>query len=135
VTPAATATPSAEPSRSADASQPPEATSSPPPSTGPAGVTPGATPPGTGSGSGAAGSRFSVGSGSGAIDPLGGIDLVGLGLIDWAVPSIILGVPGLLVVIAVLAQMSGALLWLPVARRWLGGFGIRRRRQTDARTV
>jgi len=99
-------------------------------------VTPGATPPGTGSGTGANPPPFSLGDpSSAAIDPLGNIDLVGLGLIDWAVPSIVLGVPGLLVVIAVLAQMSGALLWLPVARRWLGGFGFRRRRQTDARAA
>ena len=69
--------------------------------------------------------------GIGAIDPIGAIDLVGLGLFEWAVPSLVLGVPGLLVVIAVLAQASGALLWIPVARRWLGGFGIRRRRSAD----
>jgi Big-like domain-containing protein len=132
-TPAPTPPPSAEPLRSPDAGGPTPGASSPP-STGPGGITPGATPPGSGSGSGAAGPPFGVGDpGSAAIDPLGGIDLVGLGLIDWAVPSVILGVPGLLVVIAVLAQMSGALLWLPVARRWLGGFGLRRRRQTDAR--
>jgi hypothetical protein len=132
-TPAPTPPPSAEPSRSPDLEGPTPGPSSPP-STGPGVVTPGATPPGTGSGTGAAGPPFSVGDpGSAAIDPLGNIDLVGLGLIEWAVPSVILGVPGLLVVIAVLAQMSGALLWLPVARRWLGGFGLRRRRQADAR--
>ena len=132
VTPAPTPAPSAEPSRPPDTATPTPG-ASPPPPTGPGGVTPGATPPGSGSGTGAAGPPFSLGDpGSG---PLGNIDLVGLGLIEWAVPSIILGVPGLLVVIAVLAQMSGALLWLPVARRWLGGFGLRRRRQAEARAA
>jgi hypothetical protein len=48
------------------------------------------------------------------------------------VPALVLSVPGLLLVIAVLAQAAGALFWLPVAQRWLGGFGIRRRRGPSA---
>jgi hypothetical protein len=68
----------------------------------------------------------------GPIDGLGDVGIVGLGgLVIWAVPALVLSVPGLLLLLAVLAQAGGALLWVPVARRWLGGFGLRRRRETD----
>ena len=86
------------------------------------------TQPG-GRGPGRAGG-FDVGRGGlGPIGGLGDVGVVGLGgLVIWAVPALVLSVPGLLLLLAVLAQAAGALLWLPVARRWLGGFGIRRRR-------
>ena len=62
------------------------------------------------------------------IDGVGDLGVVGIGgLVVWAVPALVLSVPGLLLVLAVLAQAMGGLLWLPMARRWLGGFGIRRR--------
>ena len=48
---------------------------------------------------------------------------------EWAVPALVLTVPGILLVIAVLAQALIGLAWLPVARRWLGGDQRRRRRQ------
>jgi hypothetical protein len=48
-------------------------------------------------------------------------------LTSWAVPALVLTVPGLLVLLTVLAQTLAGLLWLPVARRWLGAFGLRRR--------
>jgi hypothetical protein len=68
----------------------------------------------------------------GSIDGLGDVDIVGIGgLVIWAIPALVLSVPGLLLLLAVLAQAAGALFWVPVARRWLGGFGIRRRRETD----
>jgi hypothetical protein len=68
----------------------------------------------------------------GQIDGLGDVGIVGIGgLVIWAVPALVLSVPGLLLLLAVLAQAAGALFWLPVARRWLGGFGIRRRRESD----
>jgi hypothetical protein len=68
----------------------------------------------------------------GKIDGLGDIGLVGLGgLVEWAVPAVVLSVPGLLLLLAVLAQTVGGVLWLPVARRWLGGFGFRRRRRAQ----
>jgi hypothetical protein len=68
----------------------------------------------------------------GQIDGLGDVGIVGIGgLVIWAVPALVLSVPGLLLLLAVLAQAAGALLWVPVARRWLGGFGIRRRRESD----
>jgi hypothetical protein len=50
---------------------------------------------------------------------------------EWAVPALVLTVPGLLIVIAVLAQSLIGLAWLPVARRWLGN--DRRRRPAFAR--
>jgi hypothetical protein len=39
---------------------------------------------------------------------------------EWAVPALVLTVPGLLIVIAVLVQSLIGLAWLPVTRRWLG---------------
>jgi len=41
----------------------------------------------------------------------------------WAVPGLVLSVPGLLIVLfAILAQALGAAAWLPVVRRRIGGF-------------
>jgi hypothetical protein len=51
------------------------------------------------------------------------------GLLVWAVPSLVLTAPGLLLLLAILAQIGGAAAWLPVVRRKLGAFGIGRRRQ------
>jgi hypothetical protein len=48
---------------------------------------------------------------------------------EWAVPALVLTVPGILIVIAVLAQALIGLAWLPITRRWLGGG---RRRPTFA---
>jgi hypothetical protein len=67
-----------------------------------------------------------------AVDPPG-IDAIidasftGFGSIEWAVPAFALGVPGLLLMIAVGAQTIVGVAWLPFVRRWLGGFGVRRR--------
>jgi hypothetical protein len=45
----------------------------------------------------------------------------------WAVPGLVLSVPGLLLVLIVIgAQAVGAIAWLPVVRRRIGAFGIRR---------
>jgi len=49
------------------------------------------------------------------------------GMLAWSYPALVLGVPGLLLVAAVLAQAVGALAWVPVVRRTLGGFGLRAR--------
>lgn len=70
--------------------------------------------------------------GSGVIDDMIGVGFAGFDGIEWAVPALVLTVPGLLLLLAVLAQSMGALLWLPVARRWLGGFGLRRKRRSAA---
>lgn len=55
----------------------------------------------------------------------GGIALDGLsaltfGGVQWLVPGLILTVPGLLIVLVMLLQSAGALVWVPVARRRLG---------------
>jgi hypothetical protein len=55
---------------------------------------------------------------------------VSFGSFEWAVPALVLTVPGILIVIAVLVQTMIGLAWLPVARRWLGG--DRRRRSAPA---
>jgi hypothetical protein len=61
------------------------------------------------------------------------VDVVGFdAMLEWAVPALLLSVPGLLLLLAVLAQAAGGLLWLPMVRRWLGGFGLRRRRSAEA---
>jgi hypothetical protein len=73
------------------------------------------------------------GSAAGALDPIDVLGALGLGsLLDWDVPALVLTVPGLLLVLAVLAQMAGGLIWLPLVRRWLGGLGVRRRRSGAA---
>lgn len=54
----------------------------------------------------------------------------GLGSLTWAVPSLVLAVPGLLLVLAVMAQAVGGVLWLPVIRRRIGGFGLRARQRS-----
>jgi hypothetical protein len=48
------------------------------------------------------------------------IGSVAFGGFDWAVPSLVLTVPGLLLMIAILAQGAIGLAWLPVVRRRLG---------------
>ena len=56
------------------------------------------------------------------------------GMLAWSYPAVVMAVPGLLLVIAVLAQTAGALAWLPVVRRSLGGTGVRRRKQQGHRS-
>jgi hypothetical protein len=52
---------------------------------------------------------------------------------EWAVPGLVLTVPGLLIVLtAVGAQAFGAAAWLPVVRRRIGGFGLDRHREPGA---
>jgi hypothetical protein len=55
--------------------------------------------------------------------------LSGIDLSEWAVPGAILTGPGLLLLILIAAQATGALAWLPVVRRKIGGFGPGRRRR------
>ena len=52
---------------------------------------------------------------------------------EWAVPGLVLSVPGLLIVLAAIGgQLVGAAAWLPIVRRRIGvfGFGRRDRRST-----
>jgi hypothetical protein len=53
-------------------------------------------------------------------------------MFGWAVPGLVLSVPGMLVLIVIGIQALGGLAWLPVARRRIGGFGLGR--QNRART-
>jgi hypothetical protein len=93
------------------------------------------TADGSGPGDAGPGSRLRIGR-----DPEGGgvtgqeIDMSfaameSLGNLSWAVPSLVLAVPGLLLVLAVLAQAVGGALWLPVIRRRIGSFGVGSRRR------
>jgi hypothetical protein len=41
----------------------------------------------------------------------------------------VLSVPGLLLILAIAAQGGVGILSIPFVRRWLGGFGLRRRRE------
>ena len=68
-----------------------------------------------------------AGSGPGIDVSLAAMD--SLGNLSWAVPSLVLAVPGLLLVLAVLAQAVGGVLWLPVIRRRIGSFGVGSRRR------
>ncbi|MFL5708436.1 MAG: hypothetical protein ACJ77Y_05525, partial [Chloroflexota bacterium] len=40
--------------------------------------------------------------------------------IEWAVPTLVLTVPGLLVVLAVMTQIATGAAWLPIVRRKIG---------------
>jgi hypothetical protein len=47
---------------------------------------------------------------------------------EWAVPGLVLSVPGLLIVLlAIGVQLVGAIAWLPIVRRRIGAFGFGRR--------
>jgi hypothetical protein len=62
-------------------------------------------------------------------DPfLGTAALGALGAFGWAVPGLVISVPGLLILLVVAAQVAGGLAWLPIARRRIGGFDLGRRR-------
>jgi hypothetical protein len=70
---------------------------------------------------------------SGAIGDFGDVGLAaaslgGFGMFLWAVPSLVLSVPGVLVVVVILAQAVGGFAWLPHVRRKIGGFGLGQRR-------
>lgn len=51
--------------------------------------------------------------------------------IAWIVPSLVLTLPGLLLVLAVLAQAVGGVLWLPIVRRRIGSFSFARRSSSE----
>jgi hypothetical protein len=55
------------------------------------------------------------------------------GVLAWSYPALVLGVPGLLLIVAVIAQAAGALAWVPIVRRTLGGVGLRARTGVDKR--
>jgi hypothetical protein len=48
----------------------------------------------------------------------------------WAVPGLVLSLPGLLIVLVVIGvQFVGAAAWLPIVRRRIGAFGVGRQRR------
>jgi hypothetical protein len=47
----------------------------------------------------------------------------------WAMPAAMLGVPGLLFMLAVAGQLIGAAAWIPTIKRMFAGVGVRRRRR------
>ena len=69
-----------------------------------------------------------AGDGPDPVVPMMNAEFAGFDGIDWAVPALTLSVPGLLLMLAVLAQLTAGAIWLPMTRRWLGAFGIGRRR-------
>ena len=48
---------------------------------------------------------------------------------EWAVPALVLSVPGLLLILAVVVEALIGLAWIPVARRWVGEDDRRHRRR------
>jgi hypothetical protein len=50
---------------------------------------------------------------------------LGLG-IEWGVPAFVTGVPGLAILLIVLLQSFGGSAWLPLVRRRIGSFGVKR---------
>lgn len=48
---------------------------------------------------------------------------------EWLIPGIVVTLPGILVVLAVLTQAIAGTAWLPLVRREIGDFGLRRRRR------
>ena len=101
-------------------------TSGPPVGGGPV-ASPGS--PGVAAG-GPAPDPFTVGGRTGApLDGLVNIDVPTIGGLEWAVPALVLTVPGLLLILAIAIQaVVGGAVWVPFVRRWLG-FGLRRRRR------
>jgi hypothetical protein len=73
--------------------------------------------------------------GSGLVGDLDDIGLAaaslgGFGMFLWAVPSLVLSVPGVLVVVVIVAQAAGGFAWLPLVRRKIGGFNLGQRRRS-----
>jgi hypothetical protein len=63
------------------------------------------------------------------VSPVLATDALGaLGAFGWAVPGLVISVPGLAILLVVAAQVAGGLAWIPVARRRIGGFGLGGRR-------
>jgi hypothetical protein len=66
------------------------------------------------------------------IDGLSGAvatSFVQLGIAGWSVPAVVVGVPGVLVLVVVALQLLGAASWLPFARRNLGSDRSSRRQR------
>ena len=109
-------------------------TASPSPTHTPEATTAGGSSPGGGGTNGGSGTEppvaapalvFQVGSSEAAeIDAasvtLAAAVLGSLGVFRWAVPGALAATPGLIVLLAILAQTGGGLAWLPIVRRKIG---------------
>jgi hypothetical protein len=122
-TPSPSSAPSATPASSPPTSPEPVGGGQPSPSATPDGGEPLAAPEVTITSPTSGDVGFGVGFGS-----------VG-GAFAWAVPAAMLGVPGLLFMLAAAGQLMGALAWVPAVRRSLRGIGVggRRRKRTAER--
>lgn len=105
---------------SADPSVAPESTSEP--SASPAS---GTGSNGEGGGLALPGDERDAGGGGVPVGGMGGavstaLDSLPGGLAVWAFPAFVMGVPGLLLLLAIGAQAIGALAWLPIVRKRLG---------------
>jgi hypothetical protein len=94
----------------------------PSPSPVPAAVAPGTSP---------TAGPMAVGGTSGDGPSDAGVSFGTMGPLDfafeWVVPGFVLSLPGIILIVAVLAQALIGAVWLPVSRRELGDFGLRRR--------
>ena len=132
------------PARTAAPTPAPSPTPTPAPTPSPTPIAPAVTSPSpsltngsasrTGSGlrvPGAAGSGETSAVAAAAQMALASTRLSGLGALTWAVPGLVLSVPGVLLIVLILAQSLGGLTWLPIVRRSIGSYGRRLRRTTD----
>ncbi len=129
-TPEPSVEPSVAPSPIPSATPTPEASPTSTPSTQPRPVPP-VNPPGNGSPPGdtwSLGEEATESAGGDSELPIANLAASTLGLFgsafDWLVPGALVAGPGLLLLIVILAQMFGALAWLPLVRRKIGGFGF-----------
>jgi hypothetical protein len=136
--PGSTPGPTASPGDGTSPSLAPGTTPSPSPETGASGAPAGAGGTGTGGGTGTSGGANDALPGDqfalppyepDSIDALIDASFGGFGDIEWVVPAFVLAVPGLLLIVAIAAQALVSAAWLPFVRRWLGGFGVRRRQR------
>jgi hypothetical protein len=56
--------------------------------------------------------------GDSGVGAFGGTGLFSLSGFEWAVPSLVLTVPGALVLLIILIQAAGGIVWLPLLRRF-----------------
>ena len=124
------ASPDASPTPSNDATTP-RRSAAPAPTTTPGSPSPTEPRPRSGGFSVGGGTERDGGGGTG-IGGMGGVVGAALGslpggLLAWSYPAIVMTLPGILLLIAIGAQALGALAWLPIVRRRLGGFGAQGR--------
>jgi hypothetical protein len=132
---------SASPSAGSAATAAPAATPSPSPAAGAGSVGAGGSPPPPAAEIGALNAPGSGmfttprrGGSSGGVDlGLTASTLGSLGALGWTVPTLAVSVPGLLLLLAIAAQTLGGVVWLPLVRRKIGGFGFvpKRRRNRE----